>query len=391
MPFRARTEEGKIVVPAMIEKGEVVRCLRCAGRMFVRDPQNSTRHFFHSDDNVGELCPSSRLGESSEHAGCVELAVEALQDTFAEEPGVDCAAEVQIDVTGGLSTHEYRRGDAVATFPEEHPEFGQGVVIEVQHKHDEKHLELTTHDYLTAGYSVLWLGSSEFTDTRLTDTIQGRFERGLKSAYAACDGLRKVWECETFQYTNDHAFKEVPAAYLDGEEPYEICTSRPCALRRRWDPDIDEYRYAPDDLPNVTVLFAALEDAVRINPNHSRKEWSRDEFSMRYGDAITEKILANGETVAPCRGPGGIHQWEFRESLWEGYAHVGLHDCRHCRAVLYADRRGYADEHTSIIFDREPDSAWQLPSLTSNPRECTHPAHDKKAAAEGCPDCGLLI
>lgn len=169
MPFRALREE-RIVSPAMVDKQEPVTCPECGGTMYVRDGPNRARHFVHADDTAGATCPGSSTGESETHARCVALAVAALQERFGSQAR-RCGPEIEIGVSMSGSGHQTRRADALVEFESENQYFGKGLVVEVQHRHHEKDARMMTHDYLSAGYSVVWLSSDVFGDEQLDYSI----------------------------------------------------------------------------------------------------------------------------------------------------------------------------------------------------------------------------
>ena len=169
MPFRA-LRDGEIVVPATVPNQEPVTCHECGDTMYARGGANRVRHFCHVNTSAGKGCPSTSPGESATHAQCVALAVAALQEAFGSQAD-RCAAEVEIDVSESGSGNRTRRADALVEFAAENPFFGNGLVVEVQHKHHEKDVRTTTHDYLSLGYSVVWLSSEDFGEEQLDYTV----------------------------------------------------------------------------------------------------------------------------------------------------------------------------------------------------------------------------
>ena len=112
-----------------------------------------------------ESCSAAIGRESETYARCTALAVAALAEQFPDTAHV--GTEVTIDVTGTATTPETRRADALGEFHDENPYFGNGLIIEVQHKHHSKDIEGTTHDYLLASYSVAWLTPDDFGEEQL--------------------------------------------------------------------------------------------------------------------------------------------------------------------------------------------------------------------------------
>lgn len=392
MPFRA-IKDGEIVVPANIQNGVPVSCRSCGAKMYARDGENRARHFYHVNGDVGEVCPSTSKGESATHARCVALAVEALQKEFASED-VQCAAEVEIEVSEGQSGFEIRRVDAIAEFNNGHDRFGKGLIIEVQHKNHSKKIRLTSHDYLTAGYSVVWLSSEQFGEEELDFSI-------IEATLEADDGWglaveefnpKLLWNCESYLHTEEHNWQTVPEYVSPSGEEYEICVSRPCALRRQYDEDAGRYVYDPEGITsfsNDASIHAYKNVFVKSRTPGPSNVFDR--LEQRYEDAVLEKALAHRPEVGKCTGWLGVHEWGRPESLWDGASPVELRSCKHCSAHIFIDTRGYPDQHTTIIFDRAPDPDWDLLSLNSNPRKCGHRSHDQGLFIGDCPDCGVSL
>ena len=187
MPFRALAD-GKIVTPTPVDDQQPVECPECRGVLYPRDGEQRARHFFHA----AESCSTVRQGESDTHAHCTALAVATLADRY---PNAACVgAEIRIDATGTPTTPETRRADALVEFHEENPFFGRGLIIEVQHKHHSKDIEGTTHDYLSAGYSVTWLEPEDFGDEQLDYQV-------VDDAFRGDDGRAfSIRECDPWEF-----------------------------------------------------------------------------------------------------------------------------------------------------------------------------------------------
>lgn len=170
MPFKGKVNE-KVVVPAEVDNGTGVECPECGGTMFPREGNEIARHFYHRDSEID--CSSK--GESDIHYKCKALAVEALQKKWGDEV-IRCGAEIPIDVTFSETDASRRIADALIEFEARNEFFGSGLVIEVQHKNQEKDIRKTTADYIQADYSVVWLSPSDFGDEILRyETIGERF------------------------------------------------------------------------------------------------------------------------------------------------------------------------------------------------------------------------
>lgn len=353
--------------------------------MFVRGGERRARHFYHVDSSAGKTCPSTSPGESSTHVRCVALAVAALQEQFSSQ-AVRCAVEVDIDVSESGSGNQVRRADALVEFAERNPFFGNGLVVEVQHRNHEKDIKTTTHDYLSAGYSVAWLSSEDFGEEWLDYSVVDEAfasEDGAGYSVRNCPPMRFI-SCESYQHEGEHSWETVPGYVLTCEEDYEICTSRPCTLRRKYDEEADEYVYNPEGITKPDLPLRVLKNTL---VRKSSVNGIRESLKRRYMDGILEKALADRPEIDQCPGPKGFHEWGLSESLWDGASKVELHSCQHCQVHLLTDFRGYG--RRDLFFSERPDPDWNLLSLEADPRQCKHRSHAEGFWYEECPDCDV--
>ena len=355
--------------------------------MFPRGGQKQARHFYHVNNPSGSSCPTTSTGESATHARCVALAVAALKNQFKNQ-SERYGAEILLDVSNSGSGNKTRQADALLQFKEENPYFGKGLIIEVQHRHHEKDIKSTTHDYLYTGYSVAWLSTTDFGEHHLDYSVVNKaFAKEEWAGYSIRDYPPKRFiNCESYYYGGEHNWGTVPGYVLTCEEDYQICTSRPCTLRRQYDEDREEYVYNPDvtkpDLP-LKVLKNTLVGVSTISG-------FEEPLKQTYHDAVLEKALADRPEIGECPGPKGFHEWQGNpESLWGGAADVELRACQHCPVHLFTDQRGYPDERTDILFTETPDPDWNLLELKTDPRQCQHRSHEDGFWYEYCPDCGV--
>ena len=387
MPFRA-LRDGELVVPAMVPDQDPVACPACGETMYAREGANRARHFYHVEDNNGSGCLGVATGESSTHARCVALAVAALKDRFDTE-NTTCAAEVELDVSMSGSCNKTRRADAIASFDTANEFFGKGVVVEVQHRNHSKDVKLTTHDYLSAGYSVAFLSSEAFKEEELNQAV-------IDEAFSSNDGVgysihdyepTRFISCESYWNNGEHSWRRVPSYVLTCGEEYEICVAMSCSRRRKYDESSEEYIYDPEEISPLDLPVKVLKEALpTLNDPIIGIE---DPLKQRYGGHVVEKAIAARPEIGECVGPKGFHEWYTSESVWEnqaGQAKVELWRCRHCSSHLLTDLRGRTQNYDYIIFEKKPDPEWDLPSLKADPYQCDDEAHGKVAA---CPTCGL--
>ncbi len=370
----------------MVTNQEPVACPECKGRMYARDGEKQARHFYHVDAATGDACPGPSTGESATHARCVALAVAALREIFRSQ-AARCAAEIEINVTESGSGNRTRRADALVEFQDENPLFGNGLIIEVQHKHHAKSIRTTTHDYLSAGYSVAWLSTEDFADEQLAySVVDEAFATADGDGYSVCnDSPQQFIDCESYRHIGEHNWGTVPGYILTCEDDYEICTSSSCTLRRQYAEEASKYIYNPESITIPDLPLRVLRETLV-----GQFPCGIEESLMQcYRQAVLEKALADRPEIDQCPGPKGFHEWESPESLWDGAATVQLCACQHCSVHLLSDLRGYEDERTNLFLSEQPDPEWDLLSLEADPRQCQNRSHEEGYWYECCPDCGV--
>lgn len=403
MPFRALVD-GKIVAPVQVEDQQAVECPECRGVLYPRGGEHRARHFVHAGDET-ESCSSVIGGESDTHARCTALAVAVLTEQFPDASHV--GAEVTIDITETETTPETRRADALVGFHDENPYFGNGVIIEVQHKHHSKDIEGTTHDYLSAGYSVAWLTPDDFGEEQLPyHIVDEAFRADDGCAYSVrqydpCEFDTRVeanleWEkpmsgCHFADEYGSHTWNQISGyAHPDGYE-YEFCWW--CGSRRRYDKELTRFVYDYEGVLAPGVGIEVLRDAVIPSPDVAEDfdEWKTiDPLGC---DQSFEKSLAKRTDVAPCRGPHGIHEWDRKEVIEKRYddrVDVALWECRCCPVHLLTNHTGMGETKSAILFGKAPNPDWGLDYLNGNPRNCGHSSHREWADWDYCPDCQQL-
>lgn len=255
MPFIAEAD-GDAVIPESVSDGSDVTCPACDEVMRPRGPftDGTARHFFHlsTTDCSG--------GESDIHRKRKSLAVSGLRQQFGEQADV-CRPEVELDTSSTLTEPMTRRADALLSFDEENPFYGQGIIVEVQHKNNAKDVTATTHDYLALGYSVYWAESDSFADDRfLTEKMLSAFDERAETARAPYyadppagfpsrerSGLLRY----VLEETSDVVAYSNPYPDRDHDWIYRMSgTCYRCGLSRYGSTTLDEdiYVYDPDDI-----------------------------------------------------------------------------------------------------------------------------------------------
>lgn len=152
MPFRAiRGEE--VVWPDEAERDDSLICPACGDPFTVVSGHSSasgwrSRHFRHYR---GTDC------------GGPETDTHKLMKYVASRTCYGLFDDVTVEREAALDDGR-RRVDVLVTFDEPHPVHCRGVAVEVQHKNTSKDKLAVSIEYLNAGYSVVWLDESDFTD-----------------------------------------------------------------------------------------------------------------------------------------------------------------------------------------------------------------------------------
>jgi predicted RNA-binding Zn-ribbon protein involved in translation (DUF1610 family) len=391
MPFRGR-RDGRPVVPAIIDDGEAVTCPVCGGTMYPRSAPGKSRHFYHISDDAGQRC--SNGGESETHERAVARVEVALHQQFGEHADVE--TEVDVDVSEVPTPVTERRADALATFDDWNPYFGEGLAVEVQHSHEDKDVQQVTHDYLAAGHSVVWIpAATVLLDTFDYDMIGTEFEKDDGSGYAQrADKAHHLTNCQALLYDGEHAWERVPPyAHPRGQDDlitYDICASQGCELRRIHEPD-GSYTYTVSDEYGPDFPLKALRNAIV-------REYDREPFwkwaGSRHHSAQVEKLLATRPEIERCRGPKGFHEWGRRETLWTNHSDqplIELRECMYCPVRLVTNHRGRSGHSTFCLYGREPDIDWDDVYFQASPPECDHYLYDEDAIEDYCPKCGATM
>lgn len=381
MPFRA-FYDGEIVTPADVPDQTAVECPECSGKMYPRDSPQRARHFYHVEEAARGAC-SAAGGESDTHVRCTALAVAALREQVPD--AARAGAEVQVDATATATAPDVRRADALVEYQDENPYFGRGLIIEVQHKHHSKDIQGTTHDYLAADYSVVWLTPADFENEHLPyDVVEDAFRSADGEGYSVRDhdswefetrpGADLVWEAPTPHHQHDHYWSRIPAYAHPENREYERC---PCGLRRQYDDELTRYVYDVDGVlaPTDPVVELPLPNDVDARP---------DDIVMEPTEVNLEEALAVNRFVRPCRGPKSVHEWgSRRERIMEsGRLQQVIWECDHCPVRLVKNRSG---EFVTVAYPE-----WSLEGVIQNPYTCNHRAHAAwDDSWDYCPICGL--
>jgi len=327
--------------------------------MYPRSTPGKARHFYHPSEAAGQRCSNER--ESETHERAVARAKVALYQQFGDSAQIE--AEVDIGVSEVATPVTERRADVLATFPDWNPYFGEGLSVEVQHSHEDEDHQQVTHDYLTAGYSVVWIRvATVLQHTFDYDTIGTEFELNDGAGYGQrTSKSHHHTNCQSLLYNGEHAWKRVSScAHPRGQDDlstYDICTSQGCELRRVHESD-SSYSYTESDEYGPDFPLKALKNAIV-------GEYDREPFSKwtgsRYRSAPVEKLFVTRPEMDRCRGSKGFHEWGHRETLWTNHFDqplIELGECMYCPVQLVTNHRDRSEHSTFCLYGRGPEFNW---------------------------------
>ena len=122
------------------------------------------RHFNHlSEDGTPTAGCRSGDNDRNQHARAIAITVETLAQFYPDGTALGNRAFSFLERTGKRA----RTADVVVEFAAPHPEFGTGIVVEIQDSHRDKDVLATTRAYLSAGYSVCWMSVDAFGEYSL--------------------------------------------------------------------------------------------------------------------------------------------------------------------------------------------------------------------------------
>jgi len=360
--------------------------------MYPRSARGKARHFYHVSDAASQRCSSG--GESETHERAVARVEVALHQQFGQSTCIE--TEVDIDVSEVPTPVDKRRADVLATFTDWNPYFGEGLAVEVQYSHENKDVQQVEHDYLAAGYSIVWIrAATALLNTFDYDTINNEFERDTGSGYAQrTSKAHHHTNCQALLYNGQHAWERVPSyAHPSGQDElvtYDICASQGCELRRIHESD-GSHTFTESDEYGPDFPLKALKNVIV-------REYDRDPFwkwaGNKYQSAQVEKLLATRPEIERCRGPKGIHEWGRQETLWTNHSDqplIELRKCTYCPVRLVTNHRGRSEHSTFCLYGREPGIDWDDVYFQASPPECDHYLYDEGAIEDYCPKCGVTV
>lgn len=152
MPFIA-LQNATRVIPEEVDDGVELECFDCGDPVKPRQSHTRggsfvARHFWHPTGAPDE-CEATG-GESRKHQRMKSIAASKAKARWTD---------AVVSLEEQIGDH---RADILVSFRSFHPRFGNGIAIEVQHKHENKDLDAVETDYQAHQYSTVWLYDAHF-------------------------------------------------------------------------------------------------------------------------------------------------------------------------------------------------------------------------------------
>jgi len=310
--------EGEKVIPPLAPDDASILCPVCSGELSVvsshrRQGTYISRHFRHTDRSE---CP----GESDTHLKWKSIAYSKLKDRYP-------SAKITLEGTVGA-----RRTDVLVEFePQAKSDgLGNGLCVEVQYKHEDKNTDTVTQEFISEGYSVLWLSDDQFQGENV-HLDEGKWI--------------KWWVHQIPSVPDWHGYNDV------------VC----------W---LQQTNYSSVEL-NIPIVFEtddAIEDwEIKSAWLHGIQNREGEEVPIRYPCANCGELVTGFAPVTYKFNPKEHRQ---TSSYWMDLVFIG-HNCSHCgrsnkvhrhavRTVSSFDPN-YATSRKSQDF--EANSTLQLPCM----------------------------
>lgn len=218
MPFVAE-RDGELVTPEEVADDAICYCRECGDKMLVKNSYVSggsfvARHFYHKNGAGG--CSG---GESEVHERLKSIVLSKVKNVFDY---ADAGVEKRI---------ARNVADVYAVLEERDEKYGQGIVCEVQYRHDAKDIDAATENYLREGYSVCWIEGADIEgkDVDLAEPewhYAGEFEDTASSETSTEFGMRwpheDVLTCESC-VTEPELVENRQLKYAYGDKPIYEC------------------------------------------------------------------------------------------------------------------------------------------------------------------------
>lgn len=325
MPFIGELD-GERVIPEQVQGQTTVTCPSCGGDMRPRKASSDgrARHFFHLNDH------SCSGGESDEHRKMKSLAVSKLRQKF-DGQYTTCGPEKPIPVVSTSSSVDRRFADALIQFEEYHPDYANGLIVEVQFKNEGKEIPITTKDYLAQGFSVYWAHPRDFTDTRLRfDRLESAFDNNSNLAHTPHDSV-KVGEYEEFDLLWDDPVPDCDHVWKDMGE-FDFCAR--CRINRTYSNTRARFLY-----DNMGFLGPLERDDVPEVPESSLAQRQTDSETASDQGEKSVKSKAYGPNHLPHGIPDECPHYNGPDHHWidYGWADQGKAQCQNCGATVWKD------------------------------------------------------
>lgn len=293
-------------------------CPTCGGRVRVwsEGVDGTASHFKHIDGMSGgnggpgggvQDCDS--VAESDEHLKWKNLAAQRLATAF-DVP--DECVRVEMGLEAPVSAKERRIGDAVLVFPDRDEQLGRGVVVEVQHRNDNKDIEETTADYIKQDFSVVWTDESDFADDHCRLVEVDFRHRAREAAWPEHVPSEEAWANDPNEYHRIQSRWQ--RAWADGLS----ISGATATLPPDWLDDLARRFY--EETPWDELFTAETPEDIIQDIDTSEIEFSGLEapttatFHLEKWLADSERVLVQGKNGKYDPNPDTIGTLSFKET-----------------------------------------------------------------------------
>lgn len=252
-------QNDSIVMPDEASKDDYLTCPECGDDMTVvrqhqRQGSPVVRHFRHK---VNRDCPG---GESETHVKMKYTSKQTLKMTLANTTVT--VEERFPDIS--------RKADVAAKFDSPKPKLGNGIIVEAQYKNKDKDKLATSLDFLSQGYTIIWVDQDDFGDSYHTvdfEDINYPFPNLIPSAHQ--------WQTPFYyEFRRDVRAEKYP---IKSNLPQEYAEEIEHELKRSWKIGSSNYEF------QVERELSTHNADRRCNDCNSNAEWYLLEFGVLSG------------------------------------------------------------------------------------------------------------
>lgn len=359
-------ESGEIHFPKQADHTDSYECIDCGEpvqfvRSHERDPQGKSKHRVSAHfrrhqcacgSGDGSISGGGGGGEGGGGTGESELHKRrkraALQEATERFPAAEYGTEQYIG---------QKRADAFIEFEDSHQEYGRGLVIEYQHKNENKDIEATQTHFAEHEYTTVWLWEAQFDFSSEIPSID-LFGGNVYTPWPDAVPQQEAWTgSREAEYVLQGLISDLPASHGASTNivpiPEEFIIDRSVTIYRSQ--DWDEL-FEPPDVSNLLVEGLVGELPVVERPEAHvaghwylktpRELWRSTAWSRRFRGSVDVE-MPEGTPTLECDIP--LLEWITTETgnnpcvaaIREAYdrgrtngGHLQRTHCQNCGAKL---------------------------------------------------------